>query len=107
VDTLSRIRENFTQSAQLKLDAVDRMAPSIARAGETLDQVLASGGKILSCGNGGSAADAQHFSAELINRFQVERPSLVDVAATTESSTLTSIANDDDFDNIFARQVMA
>lgn len=107
MDPLSRIRENFSQSAQLKLDSVDRMAPSIARGGETLEQVLEAGGKILSCGNGGSAADAQHFAAELINRFQVERPALAAIALTTDSSTLTSIANDYAFDDIFARQVAA
>ena len=107
MDPLSRIRENFSQSAQLKLDAADQMAPSIARGGETLEQVLASGGKILSCGNGGSAADAQHFAAELINRFQIERPALAAIALTTDTSILTSIGNDYDFNLVFSKQIHA
>jgi D-sedoheptulose 7-phosphate isomerase len=68
---------------------------------------LLAGGKIMACGNGGSAADAQHFAAELLNRFEKERPPLAAVALTTDSSTLTSIANDYAFDQVFAKQVRA
>ncbi|MNC85880.1 Phosphoheptose isomerase [compost metagenome] len=64
-------------------------------------------GKILACGNGGSAADCQHFSAELLNRFERERPGLAAVALTTDTSTLTSIANDYDYEQVFSRQIRA
>ncbi len=70
-------------------------------------QCLMNEGKILACGNGGSAADAQHFAAELLNRFEMERPGLAAIALTTDSSTLTSIANDYDYDQVFSKQVRA
>ncbi len=76
-------------------------------AGETMVNCLLNDGKILSCGNGGSAGDAQHFSAELLNRFEKERPGLPAIAITTDSSTLTAIANDYDYNEIFSKQVSA
>src|ERR1700755_296561 len=105
MDLINRISENFSESAHLKLQSMDALAPSIADAAQRMVECLKHDGKILACGNGGSAADAQHFSAELLNRFEMERPSLAGIALTTDSSTLTSIANDYDFDQIFSKQV--
>ena len=105
MDLISRISENFSESAHLKLQSMDALAGPIAEAAERMVQCLKRDGKILACGNGGSAADSQHFSSELLNRFEVERPSLAAIALTTDTSTLTSIANDYDYDQIFAKQV--
>ena len=105
MDLISRISENFSESAHLKLQTMDALAAPIAQAAERMVQCLKRDGKILACGNGGSAADCQHFSAELLNRFEMERPSLAAIALTTDTSTLTSIANDYDFDQIFSKQV--
>ena len=107
MDLISRISENFSESAHLKLQSMDALAGPIAAAAEHMVQCLKHDGKILACGNGGSAADAQHFSAELLNRFEIERPGLAAIALTTDSSTLTSIANDYDFDQVFSKQVRA
>jgi len=107
LDLITRISENFSESAHLKLHSMDALAGPIAAAAERMVQCLKQDGKILSCGNGGSAADAQHFSAELLNRFEKERPGLAAMALTTDSSTLTSIANDYDFDQVFSKQVRA
>jgi D-sedoheptulose 7-phosphate isomerase len=84
---------------------MDALARPIAAAAELMVQCLKSDGKILACGNGGSAADCQHFSAELLNRFEVERPSLAAISLTTDTSTITSIANDYDYEQVFAKQV--
>ncbi|HMH17772.1 MAG TPA: phosphoheptose isomerase [Burkholderiales bacterium] len=107
VDLLARIRRQFNDSAQLKLKAVEALAEPIARATEIMVKCLLANGKILACGNGGSAADSQHFSAELLNRFERERPGLAAIALTTDTSTLTSIANDYEFEQIFSKQVSA
>jgi len=107
VDLLARIRRQFTESAQLKLKAVETLAGPIARATEVMVRCLLANGKILACGNGGSAADSQHFSAELLNRFERERPGLAAIALTTDTSTLTSIANDYEYEQIFSKQVSA
>src|ERR687891_249197 len=105
MDLISRISENFSESAHLKLQSMDALAGPIADAAERMVQCLKRDGKILACGNGGSAADCQHFSAELLNRFEMERPSLAAIALTTDTSTLTSIANDYDYDQVFSKQV--
>jgi D-sedoheptulose 7-phosphate isomerase len=102
---IARVAEHFTASVQTKLDALETLSPPIAAAIETLTACLVNGGKILACGNGGSAADAQHFAAELIGRFEAERQELAAIALTTDSSILTAIANDYGFTQIFARQV--
>lgn len=102
-----RIVEQFRASIEAKQAALDALVPSIEAAGTLLANALERGHKILSCGNGGSAGDAQHFSSELLNRFEMDRPGLPAVALTTDSSTLTSIANDDDYARIFARQIHA
>ena len=107
MDLISRISENFSESAHLKLQSMDALAKPIAAAAERMVQCLRADGKILACGNGGSAADCQHFSAELLNRFEMERPGLAAIALTTDTSTLTSIANDYDFEQIFSKQVRA
>lgn len=101
------VKRLFEESIQTKQQARDSLAPQIARAAVVITGSLQHGGKILSCGNGGSAGDAQHFSAEMLNRFEMERPGLPAVALTTDSSTLTAIANDFDFSEIFAKQVQA
>lgn len=107
MDILSRIHQHFTDSAHLKLQAMEVLADPIRLAAERMVQCLMSEGKIMACGNGGSAADAQHFSAELLNRFERERPGLAAIALTTDSSTLTSIANDYAFEQVFSKQVRA
>lgn len=101
-DQISRI---FSESIATKQQAMASMPATISRAVELLITALDSGHKVLSCGNGGSAADAQHFSSELLNRFHNDRPSLPAIALTTDSSTLTSIANDYHYDEVFARQM--
>src|ERR1700704_621224 len=107
MDLISRISENFSESAHLKLQSMDALARPIAAAAERMVQCLRGDGKILACGNGGSAADSQHFAAELLNRFEMERPGLAAMALTTDTSTLTSIANNYDFEQIFSKQVRA
>jgi len=103
----SRIAAHFAESAQLKLAAVEAMVAPIARASELFVETLRGGGKILSCGNGGSAADAQHFAAELLNRFEVERAPLAAVALAMDSSTMTSIANDYAYQQVFSKPLRA
>jgi D-sedoheptulose 7-phosphate isomerase len=107
VDLVARIRRQFNDSAQLKLRALEVLAAPIAQATEIMVKCLLANGKILACGNGGSAADSQHFAAELLNRFERERPGLAAIALTTDTSTLTSIANDYHFEQIFSKQVSA
>lgn len=102
-----RIHGHFKSAAQTALDAAGALAPGIEQAARLVVHALADGNKILACGNGGSAADAQHFAATMINRFEQERPGLAAIALTTDTSTLTSIANDHAYDQIFARQVKA
>jgi len=104
---LQRIHQHFADSAQLKLDAAALLAPDIARAAELMSSGLLADGKILACGNGGSAADAQHFAAEMVGRFERERPELPALSLATDTSILTAIANDYSFDQVFARQVRA
>ena len=107
MDLINRISENFSESAHLKLQSMDALAAPIAAAAERMVQCLRQDGKILACGNGGSAADSQHFAAELLNRFEMERPGLAAMALTTDTSTLTSIANDYDYEQVFSKQVRA
>jgi len=99
-----RVEKHFSDSIATK-QASMQLAPEIVRAGGLLIEALTTGGKVLSCGNGGSAADAQHFSAELLGRFEAERSSLPAIALTTDSSTTTAVGNDYGFEQIFSRQV--
>jgi D-sedoheptulose 7-phosphate isomerase len=107
MDSTQRIRAHFADSAELKLAAVDQLTPLIARAAGLMTECLLADGKLLACGNGGSAADAQHFAAEMVGRFERERPELPAIALTTDTSILTAIANDYDFSQVFAKQVRA
>ncbi len=100
-----RIQEQFNESRAVKQTALAAMAAPIEAAVRAMVACLAAGGKVMACGNGGSAADSQHFAAELLNRFEKERPPLAAIALTTDTSTLTSIANDYAYDQIFAKQV--
>ncbi|MDO9449822.1 MAG: SIS domain-containing protein, partial [Rugosibacter sp.] len=104
---LQRIQQQFHDSVQAKQQALDAMAGPIERAVRLMTQCLQSGGKVMACGNGGSAADSQHFAAELLNRFEKERPPLAAIALTTDTSTLTSIANDYRYEDVFAKQIQA
>ena len=103
----AQVASHFADSAQLKRDAAKLLSEPIARGIELMAAALRAGGKILACGNGGSAADAQHFAAELVNRFERERPPLASIALTTDSSALTSIANDYSYEQVFAKQLRA
>ena len=107
MDINKRIIKQFKDSAELKLKVKDALAKPIAEGAQIFFDCVTNDGKILCCGNGGSAADAQHFAAELLNRFEKERPGLACVALTTDSSVLTSIANDYDYNQIFSKQVRA
>ncbi len=107
MDALTRVHDHFAESIATKQTAADALAESIAAGGRVMADALLADGKILSCGNGGSAADAQHFSSELLNRFEMERPGLPAMALTTDASTLTSISNDYAYEEIFSKQVRA
>ncbi len=102
-----RIQQHFFDSADLKYAAAEVLAKPIADAVGTLMGCITSGGKVLVCGNGGSAGDAQHFAAEFVGRFERERPGLAAIALTTDSSILTAVGNDYDFNAIFSKQVQA
>lgn len=102
-----RIRQHFTDSIQTKIAAADALPDVIVAGAALMVKALLDGHKVLSCGNGGSAADAQHFSSELLNRFEAERPSLPAIALSTDSSTITSIANDYSYQEIFSKQIKA
>ena len=107
MDIISRIGQHFADSAQTKLDASEMLAAPIAEAAEAMVGSLLGNGKILACGNGGSAADAQHFAAELVGRFEMERQGLAAIALTTDSSIMTAVANDYGYNTVFERQVRA
>lgn len=107
MDAQARVRNHFDESIATKRSAAAQITADIARGGEIMSSALLGDGKILSCGNGGSAGDAQHFSSELLNRFEMERPGLPAMALTTDSSTITSIANDYAYEDIFGKQVRA
>ena len=106
MDLLNRINQHFHDSIEIQRQAMN-LAPLILQAGEKMAQCLKAGNKILSCGNGGSAEQAQHFASELVNRFEKERQGLAGIALTTDASVLTSIANDYSFDIVFSRQINA
>ena len=102
-----RIEQNFIDSADLKYQSAQVLSKPIAAAVQAMLTCVTSRGKVLACGNGGSAADAQHFAAEFVGRYERERPELAAIALTTDSSIITAIGNDYDFSVIFSRQVRA
>ncbi|MDX8389406.1 MAG: SIS domain-containing protein [Mariprofundaceae bacterium] len=103
----SRIAEILHEGAQLRLNCIQPLSAPLETAASLICKTLQTKGKVLLCGNGGSASDAQHFAAELVNRFHHDRPGLAAIALTHDSSVITSIANDSSFESIFSRQVEA
>lgn len=102
-----RIRSSFSDSIQTKINAADSIINIVAEASEEIVQALLEGHKVLTCGNGGSACEALHFSSEMLNRFRHERPGLPAIALSSDIATLTSIANDYHYHDVFAKQVRA
>ena len=107
MDRIQRVKNNFLESIQIKTESLEKLAPRSADAAGVMASCLLDNHKIMACGNGGSAADAQHFSSEMLNRFEMERPGLPAIALTTDSSTLTSIANDYQYADIYSKQILA
>ena len=107
MDMEAHLRTHFEEGIELRRKMAETMPREIARAGTALAQALRSGRKALACGNGGSAADSQHFAAEIVGRFERERPGMPALALTVDTSALTAIANDYDFDRVFSKQVEA
>ncbi len=104
---VDRIRSGFTDSIQTKINAADSIINIVAEASEEIVQALLEGHKVLTCGNGGSACDAMHFSSEMLNRYKHERPALPAIALTADMPTITSIANDYHYADVFAKQIRA
>lgn len=104
---IERIKQNFHDSISTKNLSVELLPEVIAHAGKIMVAALLDNHKVLCCGNGGSAADSQHFASEMVNRFEIERPSLPAIALTTDTSLMTSIANDYHYDEVFVRQIKA
>jgi D-sedoheptulose 7-phosphate isomerase len=107
MDLIARVNGHFLESIATKQQSMDALSPGVALAAERMVASLMNEGKILACGNGGSAADAQHFAAEMVGRFEKERPGLAAISLATDTSALTAIGNDYDFDLIFSKQVRA
>lgn len=107
MDLVQRIHQHFSDSIETKIKSSETLPVLIAEAADKIVNALLADRKILSCGNGGSACDSQHFSSEMLNRFEAERPSLPAIALTTDTPTLTSIANDYSYNEIFAKQIRA
>jgi D-sedoheptulose 7-phosphate isomerase len=107
MDLTAHIKSHFDEGTELRRRMAETLPAKVARAGEALAEALRAGRKALACGNGGSAADSQHFAAEIVGRFERERPGMPAIALTVDSSALTAIANDYDWDHVFAKQVEA
>jgi D-sedoheptulose 7-phosphate isomerase len=107
MDHVANLRSHFEEGVELRRRMAETLPKEIARAGEALAAALKGGRKVLACGNGGSAADSQHFAAEIVGRFERERPGMPAIALTVDTSALTAIANDYDWDRVFAMQVSA
>ncbi|MCL6264550.1 phosphoheptose isomerase [Craterilacuibacter sp. RT1T] len=107
MDLIARVNGHFLESIATKQQSMEALSPGVALAAERMVASLMNEGKILACGNGGSAADAQHFAAEMVGRFEKERPGLAAISLATDTSALTAIGNDYDFDLIFSKQVRA
>lgn len=104
---VDRIRNSFSDSIQTKINAADSIINIVAEASEEIVQALLEGHKVLTCGNGGSACDAMHFSSEMLNRYKEERPGLPAIALTADMPTITSISNDYHYSDVFAKQIRA
>jgi D-sedoheptulose 7-phosphate isomerase len=107
MDLIAHIRKHFDEGIELRTRMAETMPAHIVRAGQAIAAAVQSGRKVLSCGNGGSAADSQHFAAEMVGRFERERPGMPAISLTVDTSALTAIANDYDFDRVFSKQVEA
>lgn len=107
MDHLANVRRHFADAIALKQAMMESLAPQIAAAGAALAASLQDGKKVLSCGNGGSAADSQHFAAEMVGRFERERPGLPALSLTTDTSAMTAIANDYHYDEVFSRPIQS
>ena len=107
MDHVTNLRRHFEEGIELRRRMAESLPGDIARAGEALAAALKNGNKALACGNGGSAADSQHFAAEIVGRFERERPGMPAIALTVDTSAITAIANDYDWDSVFAKQVEA
>ena len=107
MDLAAHLKQHFEEGIELRRKMADTMPAAIARAGTSLAEALKAGRKALACGNGGSAADSQHFAAEIVGRFERERPGMPAIALTVDTSAITAIANDYDWDSVFAKQVQA
>ncbi len=107
MESVQRIRDLFNESIQTQIAAVDLLAEPVARAADTIVQALLNGHKILCCGNGGSASEAARFAANMLHRFERERPSLPAIALNTDHTTMTAIANEAAFQDVFAKPIRA
>jgi D-sedoheptulose 7-phosphate isomerase len=107
MDLIAHLRTHFEEGIELRRRMAETLPAQIVKAGEAMAQAVRSGRKILSCGNGGSAADSQHFAAEMVGRFERERPGMPAISLTVDTSALTAIANDYDYDRVFSKQVEA
>jgi D-sedoheptulose 7-phosphate isomerase len=107
MDLSAHLKQHFEEGIELRRKMAETMPAAIARAGAALAEALKGGKKALACGNGGSAADSQHFAAEIVGRFERERPGMPAIALTVDTSALTAIANDYDWESVFAKQVQA
>ena len=107
MDLIAHLKTHFEEGIELRKRMAETLPPHIVKAGEAMAHALRSGHKILSCGNGGSAADSQHFAAEMVGRFERERPGMPAISLTVDTSALTAIANDYDYDRVFSKQVEA
>jgi D-sedoheptulose 7-phosphate isomerase len=102
-----RVINHFSDSIHVKQDAMESLSELIVYAAQNIVEALIDNKKVLTCGNGGSAGDAQHFSSEMLNRYERERPALPAIALTTDTLTITSVANDYNFDEVFSKQLRA
>ena len=107
MDQVQHLKKHFEEGIELRRLMAETMPATIAKAGTALAHALKSGKKAMACGNGGSAADSQHFAAEIVGRFERERPGMPAIALTVDTSAITAIANDYDFDRVFSKQVEA
>jgi D-sedoheptulose 7-phosphate isomerase len=107
MDLIAHLRTHFEEGVELRRRMAETLPAELVKAGQGMAQALRAGHKILSCGNGGSAADSQHFAAEMVGRFERERPGMPAISLTVDTSALTAIANDYDYDRVFSKQVEA